>query len=165
MLKYLAYGSNLHPGRLQRRVPSAKVIEVVQLVGWQLRFHKCSNDGSGKCNIIKNDQPTDLVYGVVYEINPDEKSRLDKAEGLGDGYDEHQLPIDDHGNVFCYLATNIDDALNPYAWYQEYVILGARYHNLPETYLQKIEVVEADHDPDEGRRMKHMRILDELRGL
>jgi hypothetical protein len=165
MLKYLAYGSNLHPGRLQRRVPSAKILEVVQLVGWQLRFHKCSNDGSGKCNIIQTDQPANLVYGVVYEINSDEKSRLDKAEGLGYGYAEYQLPIDSYENVFCYIATNTDDALIPYTWYREYVILGARYHALPETYLQRIEVVEAEQDPNESRHMKHMRILDGLRSL
>jgi hypothetical protein len=106
-----------------------------------------------------------LVYGVVYEINPDEKSRLDRAEGLGSGYAECQLPIDGYENVFCYLATNIDDAINPYTWYREYVILGARYHALPEAYLQRIEVVEAEKDPDEGRHIKHMRILDGLRSL
>jgi len=163
MLKYLAYGSNLHPGRFQRRVPSAKVVDVVQLAGWQLRFHKRSNDGSGKCNIIHTDQPTDVVYGVVYEIDPEEKSALDSAEGLGFGYDESQLSIDGHESVFCYLATTVDDVLDPYTWYREYVILGARYHGLPDAYLREIEIVEAIQDPDENRHLRHMRILEGLR--
>lgn len=163
MLKYLAYGSNLHPGRLQKRVPSAEVIEVVQLQGWQLRFHKRSKDASGKCNIIQTDQPADLIFGVIYEINPAEKSRLDRAEGMGSGYDERQVSVNGHRDVFFYQATDIDDALKPYTWYREYVLLGARYHELPEVYLQELETVEAWQDPDNDRHAKHIYLLNCLK--
>ncbi|HED12762.1 MAG TPA: gamma-glutamylcyclotransferase [Gammaproteobacteria bacterium] len=164
-MKYFAYGSNLHPARLRKRAPSAEVIGVVQLVGWHLRFHKRSKDGSGKCNIIRTDQPTNVVYGVVYEIDPMEKGALDRAEGLGYGYDESRLPIDGYKDVFCYTASEVDDSLERYTWYQGYVIVGARYHGLPEAYVQGIEIVEGIQDPDEARHLTNMQILEGLQRI
>jgi len=50
-LNYLAYGCNLHPVRLQKRVPSAVFTGMVELHGRILSFSKRSVDGSGKCTI------------------------------------------------------------------------------------------------------------------
>lgn len=45
----LAYGSNLHPLRLRKRVSTANLIGIVEMQGYQLAFHKRSTDESGKC--------------------------------------------------------------------------------------------------------------------
>jgi hypothetical protein len=39
-IHYFAYGSNLHPLRLQERVPSAALLGWTHLHGWELRFDK-----------------------------------------------------------------------------------------------------------------------------
>jgi cation transport regulator ChaC len=90
---YFAYGSNMSTARLRHRVPSCRVVCIVRLPKYRLRFHERSKDGSGKCNAIYTEAPTDGVFGVVYEISLNEKAALDRAEGLGRGYNEQRLSV------------------------------------------------------------------------
>lgn len=80
-LHYLAYGSNLHPLRLQERVPSAVVVGVVKLAGQLLTFSKRGGDGSGKCACFDSGNAADVVYGVLYQMDASGRDVLDKVEG------------------------------------------------------------------------------------
>jgi len=71
--------------RMRKRVSSAQVIAVASLKNHRLKFHKASKDGSSKCDIVETKIFTDVVYGVVYEIDKSEEANLDRAEGLGYG--------------------------------------------------------------------------------
>jgi len=151
-----AYGSNLCMGRLKGRVPSARVVTVASLAGHALRFHKRSRlDGSGKADAYETGRATDEVWGVVYEIDPAEKPDLDKAEGLGAGYDEKTVTLEsDDGReivALAYVATDIDPDLVPYGWYKAHVVRGARQHGLPEEYVRRIEVQASSDDPKQDR--------------
>ncbi len=75
---------------LQSRVPTARAVTTARLPGHVLRFHKRSDDGSAKCNMVKTGRTEDEVYGVIFEIEGTEKALLDKAEGLCKGYVEGQ---------------------------------------------------------------------------
>jgi hypothetical protein len=160
-LKYLAYGSNLHPLRLQQRVPSARPVGRVQLPGWQLRFHKRGSDGSAKCNIIETHDSSDRVHGVVYDIAAREKPALDRAEGLGRGYQLRRLHLRPHGETFFYVAaaSHIDDSLQPFSWYKAYVVEGARFHGLPAAYIGAIEQAAAIADLHPQRQRDNIRLL------
>lgn len=162
MLRYLAFGSNLHPARLTARTPSARALGPVRLEGWQLRFHKRSHDGSGKCSLLETGRAEDLAYGVIYELDPADRSALDAAEGLGAGYDLRVIELADFGEVFFYVAQPgyVDDALVPYTWYHRFVLEGARYHGLPQDYLQRLEAVRAVADPEPERAALNARILE-----
>ena len=46
-LLYAAYGSNLHPGRLQKRVDSARLEGTAFVADLSLTFDKRGVDGSG----------------------------------------------------------------------------------------------------------------------
>src|SRR5438128_1900656 len=63
IMLYFAYGSNMLTQRLKARVPSASPKTVAVLFDHGLRFHKRSQDGSGKCDIVKC--PGEVVHGVV----------------------------------------------------------------------------------------------------
>jgi hypothetical protein len=160
-LNYLAYGSNLHLSRMQRRVPSALTRGVVALPGWRLHFHKRGKDGSGKCNVVETGAPGDCVHGVVYRIAAREKPLLDRAEGLGSGYELRRLRVASHGEAFLYVAapSHIDECLQPFSWYKAYVVEGARFHGLPDAYLEDLAAAEALADPDAGRQREHLRLL------
>ena len=160
-LKYLAYGSNLYPRRLQHRVPSARVISTVGLMGWQLKFHKRGQDASAKCNIIQTGKTADVVYGAIYEMLASEKAKLDKVEGLNAGYSRAHIEIAEQGTVFFYVAEKeyIDNDLLPFDWYKELVVAGGRFHAFPETYLAQINCMNAIPDYDEARHLQHMEIL------
>ena len=173
-LFYFAYGSNLHPHRLQLRVPSSQPVTPAVLPGHQLRFHKRGRDGSGKCNIWRTDNPADRVIGALYRMLAHEKPLLDSAEGLGRGYQvttfqlrtlataEQDCPAELPG--FCYVAQpdHIDDTLRPFSWYHELVVSGARYHRLPADYIDHIDGIESQPDHDFERHALHQRILRNL---
>lgn len=160
-LLYLAYGSNMHPARLRARVPSASAAGVICLPGWHLHFHKRGQDGSAKCNIRPAARSADRVHAVLYRIAAGHKPRLDEAEGLGNGYELAHLDIDGHGRAFFYVAsaTHIDAGLQPYHWYKQYVLAGARHHALPAGYCAQITAVASMADPDLQRRARHRQVL------
>lgn len=164
---YFAYGSNMLRERLQRRVPSARTFTTARLPGYTLKFHKGRTDGSGKGNVIKTDSEDDIVYGVVYEIDEREKPLLDDAEGLGYGYFEKNVLLktpDAQIKAYMYVANKdyINDTLIPYQWYKDFIVYGARQHNLPAEYIKTLEAVPAKEDPDKARAEMNRGIIPKI---
>ena len=161
-MKYFAYGSNMSLARLQERVPSARKLEIVTLKNHQLRFNMSGTDGSGKCDSYETNNSEDLVIGVLFEINVNEKVILDRAESLGTGYNEKIVFVQSKsGETFealIYCAIKIDDSLKPYSWYLNHVIVGAKETKLPMEYLAVIESVECIEDPNKNREEKERAI-------
>lgn len=158
---YFAYGSNMSTPRLRERMPSAKPLGIATLPRHALRFHKRSVDGSGKCNAFETTDDEDSIVGVLYSFDPAERTALDKAEGVGNGYEHSIVTIINEGGrrrkVLTYIATPsyIDESLRPYEWYKDFVLAGATEHGLPTAYLEKyILSVEATEDPDNARSKK-----------
>ena len=148
---YLAYGSNLHPERLRRRVPSAVLRGTCFLPDYSLRFHKTSNvDASGKCNIVRG---TEGVFVAIYAIDVAERAILDRIEGLGNGYSDMQIEAPGFGSCSTYTAEPrvIDESLCPMDWYREYVVRGARFHGFPEDYIARLESIVVEEDTDMTR--------------
>lgn len=157
-MKYFAYGSNMSLLRLRERVPSAERIGVFVLKEHQLRFHKSSGDGSGKCDAFQTNDRGDMVIGALFEISADEKGALDRAEGLGYGYDEKIVKVEnDFGeafDAFIYYAIRMDSSLKPYSWYLNHVVIGAKEAQVPAQYFNIIQSVECIEDPDQHRDAK-----------
>lgn len=155
---YFAYGSNMHTGRLRARVRSANALRSARLTNHSLRFHKRSyKDGSGKGDAYFTGNPDDIVWGVIFELDDEDKPALDRHEGLGFGYNEQEVTVTDiEGNqqrLVMYVAaeTYINPNLQPYTWYKNFVVEGARQHALPADYINHIEAISAIDDPDNQR--------------
>lgn len=164
-LIYFAYGSNMSTARLRERIPSCKSLGTAILPGHELRFHKRSTDKSGKCNAFASGNDNSVI-GVLFSFDPAERAKLDKAEGVGSGYEHAMVTvINDKGRrrkVITYLATPeyIDDSLKPYGWYKDFVLAGGREHGLPSEYIAKyIQSVEAIEDPNKTRDKKQRATL------
>lgn len=160
---YFSYGSNMSTPRLVRRVPSARAVAVASLQEHELRFHKISiKDGSAKCDIVPTGDQSDVVHGVVFQIEAAEKAELDRQEGLGYGYEEkHVRVLTRDGGILeaaTYYATRTRPDLKPYGWYKEHVLRGAREHGLPVAYVHAIERVDAVLDPDSARHARELSI-------
>jgi len=163
---YFAYGSNMLSKRLQERCPSARAISSANLNGWELKWHKRSKkDGSGKCDIVQSQTTDNVVHGVLYQIALNEKTTLDRFEGLGNGYDELLISPDSHPDitVITYQASDTDTSLNPYTWYKELVVAGAEENSLPRSYIDILGTAPAIKDHDHARHDKNMRILENLK--
>lgn len=168
LLKYFAYGSNLHPVRLQQRVPQSEFLCVATLAGYRLCFHKRAGDGSAKCNILHTGNGADLVHGAIYQLPMNQRYVLDRYEGVGFGYEVEHVKVSAgdrvHG-VFAYVAqeSHIDNRLQPYHWYKELVVRGARHHRMPQHYISRIDAVPSAHDQEHGRRQENESLLESIR--
>jgi len=164
-MRYFAYGSNMCTNRLHiRKVRSAAFVSIGKLPCHALRFHKRSQDDSGKCNAYKTGNKADEVTGVVFDIDPAEKRYLDEAEGLGQGYNQITAEVFVNGapvKAYMYIADPryIDNTLKPYTWYRDIVVAGARQHVLPEAYIKIVEDIRCLSDADKEREAQERRCL------
>ncbi len=149
--------------RLHQRISSAKRVAGAVLSNHELKFHKKSfKDGSGKCDIAETPNPDKRVFGVIFDIDVSAKLKLDRIEGLGNGYEEKLVEVKSmEGNFLeavTYYATHIDSSLKPYSWYKEHVMRGAKENNFPEEYIQNIIAVKTIEDPQPQRHADEMAI-------
>lgn len=162
---YFAYGSNMFSRRVtaKERAPSAVPIGTGYVSNRKFTFDKVSRDGSGKCDIEFTVNSTDRAYGVLYEVALSEKSNLDKAEGLGEGYKEEQvLVVALNGETYkaiAYVATKKEPNLRPYDWYKTLVIAGATEHKLPTEYVEWLRTFDSQVDPNASRRAVNESLL------
>lgn len=159
---YFAYGSNLCLPRLRSRVPNVALVGRAVLPGHDLRWHKRSIDTSGKCNVIE--APTSIVHGALFEMSPEGKRLLDRAEGRGLGYDDAEVRVEAADGPFravTYLAdpAYIDETLTPFTWYRDLVISGAEALGFPTDYVSRLRDVDAAPDPDRERDARERRFL------
>lgn len=164
---YFAYGSNMSAARLTARIPSASALETGLLYEHTLAFHKPGRkDGTGKCDAHHTGALSDYLLGVIYRIDPDHRSSLDRIEGLGNGYTTKDVTVMSVSGkeikAFTYIATNINNDLKPFHWYKHHVVHGARENNLPSDYIERILLVESIDDPDQDRVKSELSIYSDL---
>ncbi len=97
----------------------------------------------------------DVVWGVVFDMAASEKPKLDKAEGLGGGYNARSAVVMSAFGGYAEATTYLADAsaivqdLAPYTWYKEFVERGAVEYGLPEDYVvAAIRATKSLSDPD-----------------
>src|SRR2546422_684768 len=159
---YFAYGSNMFTPKMKIAALSAEFRMIGLLPSYVLRFNKhSSEDGSGKGNIIASGNAGDEVWGVVFEIDQTHRPGLDASEGGYIPLSVEVLVVDKLLPVHTYIAKpgRTDNSLKPYTWYKELVTRGARQHELPETYVQGLDAVEAIDDPNEERVRRNLALL------
>ncbi len=159
---YFAYGSNMLTRRLRERTPSAKPLGIGQIIEHQLIFHKIGRDGSAKCDIHKTGRASDIVWGVLFEISTNERHLLDLAEGRGCGYEYKIVRVKSNKSVIeagAYYATHIDASLQPFDWYLNFVLQGAKEHGLPNSYLKSLKSWSMVIDLDLKRRQRNLSLL------
>ncbi len=147
---YFAYGSNMSTARMQERVSGARAIGRARLLGMRLVFNKLSTiDGSAKANLAAS--PGDVVWGVLFEIDPAKWSALDKSEG---GYDRIAMEVvDDTDHVVLaqtYVSAQLTDDPRPTEPYRRLIVESALEHGLPEDYVDALEVMDSRLDPMKG---------------
>ncbi len=75
---YFAYGSNMNPERMRRRLPEARAVGRASLHGWRLVERLYADIERAKGG---------RVNGVLYCVTPTELHRLDAYEGFPRVYD------------------------------------------------------------------------------
>lgn len=162
-IKYFGYGSNMHHNRIKQRVPSVRFIEPAMLVGYDLRYHKESMDGSRKCDAYYTGNQSDIVHGGIFELDADEIQFLDQAEGLGFAYDKKRVDLVNYKNkkeaAFLYYAMSHVDGMVPYDWYHAFVLEGAKQCGLADEYIEMLGRVKTKPDMNELRARDNRGVL------
>ncbi|GGD59781.1 gamma-glutamylcyclotransferase family protein [Lacimicrobium alkaliphilum] len=162
---YFAYGSNMSWQRVGARISPIQRVGVAQLYGFALKFHKVGKDGSAKCNAWCTGEERDTLWGVLYELSADQLETLDQLEGTGQGYQRRTVAVyyeQQRIETQIYVATEIDDDLQPFDWYLEHVLSGARQNNLPAEHQNLIVQTPIIEDSDRARFAREMSIYDNL---
>ena len=151
---YFAYGSNMLLERLRKRCKTARFPRVAVVHGYTLAFSKKSKiDGSGKATIVKTLNDDNALYGVLFEIDLDERPCLNRVEGSDyDRNDEFVVTRVDTNEklvVTTYVAKHnvIEKNLMPYDWYKLLIVAGAWQAKVPDFYLARLEAIESIPDP------------------
>lgn len=158
---YLAYGSNLHPLRLNERLGSSELVTTVALPGWRLRFDKRGADGSAKANLRPAPGSDHEAWAVVYDVSASQLLRLDRFEGWGSGYETVWFEVTSSSRqlqCLTYLAPSHwqTAGMLPFDWYRLFIAAGARHHGFPKDYVQAIARGQSMSDPDRRRsRSRH----------
>jgi len=165
-INYFAYGSNLHPGRLEQRIGPCGISGVARLFAFELKFHKRGKDGSAKCDAFRTGDHQDCIYGVIYAVSTEQMLGLNEIEGLGNGYELEtvQVELTQSGElvdaqVYVTQQSHIDTNLAPYSWYRDFVLFGARIQGLPVTYISQLQKTNVIPDPDSQRHHTNLNIL------
>tara|TARA_R110002049_G_C9129764_1_gene558942 strand:+ start:90 stop:1988 length:1899 start_codon:yes stop_codon:yes gene_type:complete len=153
---YFAYGSNMLTERLRARCPSAKPVGVAFAANYALEFSKKSKDASGKATLVP--QPGVQQFGALFEIDSSERTELDKAEGVGSGYQRIDNFLVTHSSngeqvpASTYLATEPEANLKPFDWYLALVVAGAKQQGLPSEQLSILRLASYVIDDETGRK-------------
>lgn len=164
-MNYFAYGSNLHPIRLEDRLGPVEFMGIGTLKFTDLTFNKVGGDGSGKATILTTSNPASRVLGAVYSLSKKQEKLLDGFESLGKGYHKSfvEVEMDNVQEMSCFtyegMPEYVDDSSLPFHWYKKLVVMGGEFLNFPEDYIQFLKTIESVEDHDEKRKQVNQRLI------
>lgn len=86
---YFGYGSNLWLDQMSRRCPSSPFTGVGRLRGYQWIIN-----ARGYANITQTNPGADEVWGLIYELPPEDEARLDINEGVPEAYEKRMIDVE-----------------------------------------------------------------------
>jgi gamma-glutamylcyclotransferase len=92
-----AFGSNMNPRQMASRCPGAKPVCRARLAGHRLVFVGSSSRWGGGVASVEPDLAS-VVFGIVWELEPEDLRRLDLFEGFPTVYGRHQLKVTSEKN-------------------------------------------------------------------
>lgn len=141
---YFAYGSNIDPERIRKRIGRIPPSQRARLPSYRLAFNKRALNGGVHANIMQ--EAKQEVWGVVYQCTHEEIDVLDQFEGVAGGHYRRErvsVKLED-GEVVDAITYVAGDAFiyaegRPSQEYLRHIIQGARQHGLSEEYVKSIE--------------------------
>lgn len=160
---YFAYGANVHPGWLRRRVPEAKLIGAGLLPGYKLAFRKRGRDGAARSDACPSAEPGAALPGALYALPAGGFARLGAA---GAGYHAEQVVVETAAGPQQALTWRADPAelvtgVRPWDWYVALIRAGGVMLALPEAHLRWLEQAPVAVDPDRERAAPAWAIIEE----
>ncbi len=151
---YFAYGANMSGKIMRERCPAARPLGPACLHGYELVFSLPSKRWGG---FVADVRPAAgrCVWGVLWELGPEDLARLDVIEGVSAGrYRRERVAVTWHGRRVTAECYRVDSPLglgSPSPVYRQVLVEGAREHDLPESYVRHLEGAATEQQSDGGR--------------
>lgn len=125
------------PNQMAVRCPNASVAGVACLQGYTFRINS-----RGVATVIPDE--TKRVYGLLWDITPQDVLALDHYEGVRAGLYEKatvavELPSDHQVEALIYLAADQSIGL-PRPQYMEDIVVAAKQYELPQAYIRELAI-------------------------
>lgn len=158
---FFAYGANVHPGWLQRRVPEARLLGAAAWPGHRLAFRKRGRDGAARSDACPSTEPDALLPGALYELPAAALQRLGAA---GAGYEVLEAEVVTRAGsrralAFRAAPAELDEGLLPWDWYVALLRRGAELLDLPAEHQRWLALAPVQVDADEERAGVARRVL------
>jgi len=141
---HFAYGSNMDPNRLDKRIGNVSSTQCAYLSGFRFEFNKLSYRLHTVYGNIMLDIDS-IVWGVLMEITEQQLDKLDISEGVENGHYRQEKVIvvtddDVEHEAITYVAEDrwIKGGMKPTETYRDYVINGANEFKLSHEYVERI---------------------------
>jgi len=136
---YFAYGSNMNPERLIKRIGYLPPLQKASLQDYAVVFNKPNaiNPNEGFANIVP--QAGAEVEGILYEVTDEDMGKLDQFEGVPNHYIRQSISVVSQQLIFdavTYIAVIVKKGLKPSRGYLNHLLAGKDY--LSETYYQQL---------------------------
>jgi hypothetical protein len=138
---YFAFGLSMAPAVIENVVRDPVLVCTAQLSRHALRFARPAADGSGEAAAIPTNNPSDLVWGVVWECAEDDAEALADLESIGENCSWHAADVRDADAVRYAVQVAIVDEeardldLLPTREYRDRLLEAARAHRFAKIYL------------------------------
>jgi len=159
-VRYFAYGSNMqsHTLRTRRSIMPVRAV-AARATGWQLVLDKPGllNAAEGMANIVA--APGHDVYGVLYEIAPEDLDHLELTEGVRIGnYARVKIEVallnsDDDLPAWTFVSEHRAEVA-PSQRYMSLLIEGALEHGLPAHYVDWLRSIAAKPEDEASRQWR-----------
>jgi gamma-glutamylcyclotransferase len=140
---YFAYGSNLSQCRMEQRTGAVPPARKAWLNHYRLSFNLHADEAI-YANIVPS--PQSIVWGVAYWISGEMMNALDGYEAVAIGhYRRSWVEVETEDGERLRAATYIGGGPfvgaegRPSNAYLQLILAGAREHNLPETYVRRVQ--------------------------
>ncbi|KAI5243148.1 hypothetical protein E4T43_04334 [Aureobasidium subglaciale] len=169
---YFGYGSNLWQHQMHMRCPTSEYLGIARLDNyrWMINDRGYANVVQVEANSSAEPSYSNVVYGLVYSLQPSDEEDLDMNEGVPFAYTKENLPvsfwpkekegefIDPHKHakkqdmlVYIDRERLVDDKpKHEYIYRMNMGIHDALKEGVPEDYVQEVmrKFIPPEHDDE-----------------
>jgi gamma-glutamylcyclotransferase (GGCT)/AIG2-like uncharacterized protein YtfP len=142
MQRYFAYGSNMDPTNMHRRVPGARVVGPAKLSGFRLAFSVYSTTWGGGAANLEVDEESH-VWGVLWEVPDAQVHGLDAFQGHPTFYRREDMVVDGPEGpsmAWTYRVAHQEGSyVRPTDEYLQRMYSAIRVHGLPPEALDMVD--------------------------
>lgn len=139
-LWYFAFGPTMLPATLHDGVTDGHFMCAARLGSHALRFERPAADGSGEAVAVATDNPSDITWGVVWELDAGQLESLGNLERIGPDCHWQDVEVGDTDSRRYAVKLAVvdrrvfDPSLRPQRGHRDQLVEAARRHGFPRIY-------------------------------